>query len=191
MVKPKKPPIPPKPALVAARGYARDKADFARLQAAGLAPRAIYRADKGETLGKFKMRAGELLGVVDGLLALGAGRRAIGAAVKLVHGWGAAVLDVETGCTSTQHGVKMLNAALDPPKPSAEYLARITAEKREAWRVKNRVMPKAQAFLIWRNPNMSVAEKLALMQGWTKDIAYREFGHTGRPAGRPYKNPKE
>ena len=191
MPKPKKTPIQPKPAPVAVRWYAPDAKAEARLLALGAPQRAIYRGWKGETPGKFKMRDGEFLGVVDGLLAFGRTRRQIGAVVALIHSWGDTVLDCETGRDSCRHGVSMLNDALDPPQPSAEYLARITAEKREAWRVKNRVMPKAQAFPIWRNPAMSVAEKLALMQGWTKDIAYREFGHTGRPAGRPYKNPNK
>ena len=55
-------------------------------------------------------------------------RRDIGAAVKLVHSWGATVLDVETGRDSRSSGVQMLNDALDPPKPSPEFMAEIARQ---------------------------------------------------------------
>jgi hypothetical protein len=168
----------------AVRGYARHEKDAKRLEAAGLLPRQIYRADKGQALGKFKMRTGEFLGVVDGLLAFGKCRRDIGAAVKLVHSWGAAVLDVETWCISTQHGVKMLNAALDPPKPSPEYMAELARQKAEKRRKDNGVMGNREATIIWRNPKFSVAEAIDLMPGWRPATAYKVLGKRDVPAGR-------
>lgn len=168
----------------AVRGYARNDKDAARLEAAGLAPRQIYRADKGQTLNKFKMRDGEALGVVDGLLAFGKGRRDIGAAVKLVHSWGAAVLDVETGRISTQHGVQMLNDALDPPKPSPEFMAEIARQRAEKRRRDNGVMGVREATIIWRNPKFSVAEAIDLMPGWRAANAYKVLGKRDVPAGR-------
>jgi len=173
-----------KPAPFATRGYARHEKDAKRLEAAGLLPRQIYRADKGQTLDKFKMRPGEYLGVVDGLLAFGSGRRAIGLAVKLVHSWGAAVLDVETGCISTQHGVKMLNAAIDPPKPSKEYMAELAREKAEKRRKELGVMAVREATIIWRNPKLSVKEAIDLMHGWKPANAYKVLGKRDVPAGR-------
>lgn len=185
MVKTKKPVIPPK----AVRWFAPTEKAEKRLIALGAPKGHIYRGWKGEEPGKFKMRDGEFLGVVDGLLAFGHTRRQIGKAVALIHSWGATVLDVETGRDSCRHGVSMLNAALDPPKPSAEYLAQLQEERREAWRQKHRVMPKGKAYPIWRDPVLSLPEKLARMDGWTKDMAYRAFGPTGRPAGRRHKKP--
>src|ERR1700730_13587256 len=88
------------------RGYARDKKDEARLRAAGV--KTIYRADKGETPGKFKMRKGETLGVVDGLLAFGNAKSDMVAGVKLVHSWGASVRDAETGLCSRSDGAEMM-----------------------------------------------------------------------------------
>jgi hypothetical protein len=186
MPKAKKAQIQPK----AVRGYARHERDVKRLEASGLPTNHIYRADKGELPGKFKMRPGEFLGVVDGLLAFGPTRRPFSAAVALIHAQGATVLDVESGLNSREHGVEMANLALNPPQPSAEYLAQVAEERREAWRKKHRVMPKDQAFPIWRNPVLSLPEKLDLMRGWTKDMAYKAFGPTGRPAGRRHKKPK-
>ena len=171
---------PPK----AVRGYARHERDAARLETAGLTPRQIYRADKGQTLDKFKMRQGEALGVVDGLLAFGKGRRDIGAAVKLVHGWGAVVLDVETGRDSRSAGVQMLNDALDPPKPSPEYMAELARQKAAKRRKDNGVMGNREATIIWRNPKFSVAEAIDLMPGWRPATAYKVLGKRDVPAGR-------
>ena len=168
----------------AVRGYARHEKDAKRLEAAGLLPRQIYRADKGQTLGKFKMRQGEALGVVDGLLAFGPGRRAMGAAVKLVHEWGATVLDVETLIDSRNHGVQMLNAAIDPPKPSKEYMAELARQKAEKRRKDNGVMGNREATIIWRNPKFSVAEAIDLMPGWRPATAYKVLGKRDVPAGR-------
>jgi len=168
----------------AVRGYARHEKDAKRLEAAGLLPRQIYRADKGQTLDKFKMRQGEYLGCVDGLLAFGPGRRAIGAAVKLIHSWGARALDVETGRDTCNHGVQMLNEAIDPPKPSAEYMAELARQKAAQSRKSRGVMGEREALVIWRNPKFSVAEAIDLMPGWRPATAYKVLGKRDVPAGR-------
>lgn len=174
----------PKPAPQAVRGYARDQKDAKRLEAAGLLPRQIYRADKGEVPGKFKMRQDEFLGVVDGLLAFGKGRRAIDAAVTLVHSWGATVLDVETGRNSRASGVQMMNEALDPPKPSPEYMAELARQKAATRRRESGQMAEREALIIWRNPKFSVAEAIDLMHGWRPATAYKVLGARGVTAGR-------
>lgn len=166
----------------AVRGYARNEKDAVRLEASGLTSRQIYRADNGHALGKFKMRKGESLGVVDGLLAFGKGRRDMDAAVKLVHSWGATVLDVETGMNSRANGVEMMNLALNPPKPSPEYMAQL-ARDRFAKKRKG-AMPIREATIVWRNPKLSVAEAIDLMHGWKAATAYKHLGKRDVPAGR-------
>lgn len=168
----------------AVRGYARHEKDAKRLITAGIPDKYIYRADKKEVIGKFKMRKGEYLGVVDGLLAFGTGRRAIDVAVKLIHDQGATVLDVETGRDSRASGVQMLNEALDPPRPSKEYMAELARQKAVVARVARGVMLERDAIVIWRNPKFSVAEAIDLMHGWRPATAYKVLGRRDVPAGR-------
>lgn len=167
------------PAPEISRGYAASAADEKRLKAAGI--KTIYAGYSGEVPGKFKMRRGELLGVVNGLRAFGDGRREMNAAVKLVHSWGAAIIDIETGLRSDRDGVEMLHLALSPRRPSAVY--QDMAAKAARVRVKGR-MPKREALIIWRDPKLSVAEALDLMTKWTQGSAYRQLGPRGVPAGR-------
>lgn len=168
----------------AVRGYARHEKDAKRLEAAGLLPRQIYRADKGEVPGKFKMRPGEFLGVVDGLLAFGPTRRPFAAAVALIHAQGATILDVETGLNSRDNGVAMMDTALNPPKPSPEYLAEVARQRAEKRRKDNGVMAIREATIIWRNPKLSVVEAIDLMHGWRPATAYKVLGRRDVPAGR-------
>ncbi len=184
MAKPKTPPI-------VARWYAPDKKTEARLIYLGARPKHIYSGwTKAEHWDRITMRSGEALGVVDGLRAFGTTKRPVKAAVAHFHAQGATIVDIESGNDSRTHGIEMLDEIEKPAKPSAEYLAQLQEEKREAWRQKHRVMPKEKAYIIWRHPVMSVKEKLDLMHGWTKDVAYREFKETGRPAGRRHKKPE-
>jgi hypothetical protein len=179
----------PKTPLKATRSYAPNQKAFDRLEAVGVNPRHIYRGwTDEETFGKFTMRTGEYLGVVDGLKAFGKTKRPALAAIKLVHSWGATILDVETGKDSRSNGADMLDEIIKPPKPSPEYLAKVAEERKAKWREKNGVMPAREAFQIWKHPKMSVAEKLDLMHGWTKQAAYNEFKKTGAPAGRRTKD---
>lgn len=163
----------------AIRGYARNAADEKRLRDAGV--KTIYRADKGETPGRFKMRKGELLGVVDGLRAFGEARRDLIAAERMIHGWGAVIADVETGLRSDRNGIEMMARALGPNRPSAEFKEMQAKSVRE--RVKGR-MPKREALAIWRNPKLSVREAIELMKGWTQTTAYNQLGKRDVPAGR-------
>lgn len=167
-------------AIVIARGFARNDSDETRLKQAGI--RVIYRADRGEGLGRFKLRPGEFLGVVDGLRALGDGRRQMRDAIKLVHSWQAAVIDAETKLRSDRDGVEMLHKALSPKGPSAEFAAEMQARSvRE--RVKGR-MPKREALILWRNPKLSTAEAIELMTKWSQSAAYNQLGRRDVPAGR-------
>ena len=162
-----------------ARGYAANVADEKRLRAWGV--KTIYRGDKGEILDRFRMRKGELLGAVNGLRAFGEARRGIVDAVKMVHGWGAAVIDAETGLRSDKDGVEMLSQALAPRRPSDDY------RKAQAAGVANRVkgrMPKREALMIWRNPKFSVREAIELMTKWSQATAYKQLGKRDVPAGR-------
>lgn len=176
----KKPKTPPN----AARGYAPDKKTFARLVAAGVSPAKIYLGYEKQTPDKFKMRPGEYLGVVNGLLAFGKGRRGIDAAVRKIHAEGAAVLDVETGLDSREHGVRMMNEALDPPKPSKEYMAELARQKAIVNRIAKGAMLERDAIIIWRNPKFSVKEAIDLMHGWKPATAYKVLGRRDVPAGR-------
>ena len=81
------------------RGYARNERDERRLIAAGV--KKIYREDRGvEQWGNWKLRKGETLGVVNGLLAFGTNRRAMMRALDKAAEWGAVIVDVETGYRS-------------------------------------------------------------------------------------------
>jgi hypothetical protein len=174
------------------RWYAPDEKTLKRLMALGAPKQHIFHGwSKTEHWERVKMRAGESLGVVDGLRAFGKTKRPVKQAVAHFHAQGATIVDIESGEDSRTHGIAMLDDIERAAKPSAAYLAQLEEERREAWRQKHRVMPKEKAYTIWRHPTMKVYEKLDLMHGWTKDVAYREFGHTGRPAGRPLKKSKE
>jgi len=153
-----------------ARGYARDESDSKRLKAAGV--KTIYRADRGETLDRFRMRNGEFLGVVDGLRAFG-GRREIGKAVKLIHSWGCTVIDAETGLQSRQDGVEMMRQAIAPKlKPGrAEELQILSAKSR----TDDGRLSKRKAEMIWRNRGYTVEETVEL-SGWPQATAYHVFG---------------
>lgn len=162
------------------RGYARNAGDEKRLRAAGVT-KPVYRADKGEKPGKFKMRRGEVLGVVDGLRAFGDAKGDMVAAVKLVHSWGATIRDAETGLCSRRDGAEMMANALGPKRPSKDF------QEMQAKAAKSRVkgrMPMREAQAIWRDSKLSVAEKLELMRGWSKFAAYNELGKTGIVSGR-------
>lgn len=175
----------PKTHETPARWYAPDEKAQKRMLALGVPKSKIYTGwTKTECWGRVTMRKGEMLGVLDGLQAFGKTERPVKQAVAHFHGQGATIIDIETGKDSRTHGITMLDEITKPPKPSAEYLAKMKEERREAWRQRHGVMPKAQAYAIWRHPVMSVHEKLKLMDGWTKDMAYQAFKETGRPAGR-------
>src|ERR1017187_7545075 len=93
------------------RGYARNSRDEKRLQAAGV--KKIYREDRGsEQWGNWKMRKGERLGVVNGLLAFATNRKGMMAALAKVESWGAIIVDVEAGLRSDKHSAKLLDLGL-------------------------------------------------------------------------------
>ena len=164
------------------RGYARHAADEKRLKLAGV--RLIYRNDKpSELWGKWRMRQGELLGVVDGLRAFGEHRGPINDAIKLVKSWGAVVVDVETGLRSDLDGVEMLHRALNgrtlDPEFAAVMQAKATAKRLEG------SISEAKARRIWFDGRWSVAQKVELCgKGWSRRRLYKVFKKTNAPAGR-------
>lgn len=164
-----------------ARYLARNGPDEKRLLATGAKIGSICRADKGEAPGKFGMRKGEYLGVVDGLRAFGETKAEMVAAVKLVHSWDATIKDAETGLCSRRDGAEMMAAALGPKRPSKAYKA--MQERSVRSRIKGR-MPMREAQAIWNRADLSIDEKLALMRGWSKFTTYKAFGKTGIVSGR-------
>lgn len=173
-------------------GYARNTREEKRLLAAGLKPAAIYLEGRGnETLGRIKLRPGEVLLTIGGLRALGDSRRMMALVARLIHDQGAVVQDVDTGERSDQRGVEMLDSALSrlhgertmpDPKVASAMAARSAAAK-----VKGR-MPVNEARKVWgNNPMLGNGEVLALMPGWSEGSAYLTFGKRGIPTGRPAK----
>jgi hypothetical protein len=168
------------------RGYARHAKDEQRLIAAGLKERKIYLEGRGnESWGKWSMRKGEQLAVVDGLRALGSSRAQMVAAVSRVHGWGAVVVDAETGKRSDQDGVEMLDEALARIKGerSIGNRARSMQVASVAARTKGR-MPQREALKIWRDPALTSGEAIQRMAGWERGTAYKVLGKRGLPVGR-------
>jgi hypothetical protein len=125
----------PKALGTISRGYARHEKDELRLRAVGI--KTIYRGDRGETIDKFKMRRGELLGVINGLRAFGETRRDMVEAVKHIHAASAAIIDVESGNRSDRNGVELLNWALAKFIPTPEQ-ARAMQEASMVARLKGR-----------------------------------------------------
>jgi hypothetical protein len=168
------------------KGYARNSRDEERLIAAGLRERQIYLEGRGnESFGKWKMRKGEELGVVNGLRALGDSRQQIVARVSQVHQWGAVVVDAETGKRSDRHGVEMLDEALARIKGERTIGSR--AKDMQAASVKARTkgrMPQREAMAIWRDPALTGGEAIQKMTGWERGTAYKTFGKRGVPVGR-------
>jgi len=144
--------------------------------ALGVPRRKIYRADEGQTLGKFKMRKGEFLGVVNGLrgLVIGDSKKAIDEAVDKVHGWGATVLDIETGFDSRTHGVKMFRLAFAPKGPAPEIARDMQAASVQSRREGQ--MPIAKAENIWDDPRYHTVPHALEAMGWAPATAYKYFG---------------
>lgn len=149
----------------------------------GIPETQIYRGWKNEIPGRFHMRAGEYLGVLDGLRAFGNGKRAVNDAVSEIHGGGATILDIETGQDSRTHGVAMANEASRPRTLSPEAKRLLADERADKYRQKNGMMLKTEAYKVWWNRQLSVAEKIEITR-WSKSALYNTFGNPGAPAGR-------
>lgn len=166
------------------RGYARHKKDEARLKAGGV--KTIYRADDGEKLQTIRFLGDEDLIVVDGFRALGRDAKEITDAVDFVHARGARIVDLATQLNSRDHGHKLMGMALERRVPGAAHTAMMRAAKEQPHRTHKR-----EALAIWRKPELSVIEKLKLLEPWGytrywlySDEGIREgFGKTGN-AGR-------
>lgn len=165
-----------------ARGYARNEREEQKLRERGIT--IIYRGDRGEVLGRFKMRPGELLGVVN-LRAFGPARRDMVEAIRQVHKWGAAIIDVgdvNRPLRSDRDGAEMLDRALVKFVPSAEH-ARELQRRSVLARTEGR-MHKRDAQSIWRNPRLTTLEAIDLMRGWSERSAYNALGPRGVIVGR-------
>ena len=161
------------PATKITRGYARDQKDFDRLKAAGV--KTIYRADKGETLDKFRLRAGETLGVVDGLRAFGKHSAKMRDAVKTVHGWGASIVDVDSGLNSRSDGVEMHAKATIPASLMTPERAREMQEASAKKRTDGRWSP-ADAKRAWHSGAIKDGDEFKALTGWPPSTAYNKFG---------------
>lgn len=179
-------------AIALIRGFARNSADEKRLRTAGVAK--IYRGDNEfEAFGRWKMRRGEGLAVVDGFRAFGATRKAMMAGVRKVHAWGAVVVDAETGERSDRNGAEMLDRGLS--KHASETRAPTPGQAREMQRrsVKARAagapdrVPAREAAYAWRHSPTSSNEQIAEQTGWAWRTLYNKYGPRGLPPGRRQK----
>ena len=177
VIQPQKPKIP-------VRWYAPDQKAADRLLALGATERGLYRGDKGQIPGKFKMRPGEFLGVVDGYRAFGGGIRAITKAVDLIHKNGATVLDVETGQDSRTHGHILASEATSPRRQSAEYKRKMADEKAEKRLESKSGMTKHEIEIEWKKPGIMSADERAKYLRIPRATLYAKFGPSGAAAGR-------
>lgn len=168
---------------IPSRWYASDAKAEARLLALGATERGLYRGYKGQEIGKFRMRPGEFLGVVDGYRAFGRGKREITKAVDAIHADGATVLDVETGKDSRNHGHVLFDAATAPRRQNDEDRKLMAEQRADAYRKKHGMASKKEAHIIWHKIGPSVEAKAAAT-GWSRAALYGEFGKTGAPSGR-------
>ena len=153
----------------------------------GLTPDRVYLEGRGhESLGRIRMRSGEILATVGGLRPLGNSRHAIMAELARIHAAGASVLDVATSQRSDHNGAEMLDRALArlrgeivmPPGKAESMQAKSVAA-----RIGKR-MPERQALTIWRDPNLTIGEAIKRMPGWSPRTAYLRLGKRGLPTGR-------
>lgn len=173
----------PKTPLIPARWYAPDEKTQKRLIALGAPKGKIYMGwTKAEHWERVTMRNGECLGIVGGLRAFG-GLRDIPKAVKRFHDQGATILDVETKQDTRTDGVEMRNDLSKPQRRSEEYDKLLIEERADARRKKDGKMLKREAYIVWRNPKLSIAEK-ADLTGWPPSTLNAVFGPSGAPAGR-------
>lgn len=167
------------------RGYARNSRDEKRLIAAGV--KKIYREDRGaEQWGNWRMRKGERLGVVNGLLAFGTNRKAMMAALAKVKTWGAVIVDVEENLRSGRHSAELLDLGLRRRHGEASMKpgqAERMQEASTAAKTKGR-MSQRKALKHWRNPDLNWKQAIRLMPGWSRSTAYDALGNRDVPTGR-------
>lgn len=166
------------------RWYAPDQKAADRLLALGATERGLYRGWKGQIPGKFKMRPGEFLGVVDGYRAFGSGIRAITQAVDLIHKDGATILDLDTGRDSRTHGHILASEATGPRRQSAEYKRKIADENAEKRLESKAGMSKHEIQIEWKKPGIMSADERAKYLRIPRATLYAKFGPSGAAAGR-------
>ncbi len=180
MTKAKKPETRPEPV----RWYAPTQKAFDRLAALGAPKRAIYEGWKAEHWSKFKMRQGEVLGVLDGYRAFGDGVRIITKALDHFHGHGATIVDIETGRDSRAHGHILMAEATSPRRQSAEYKRKMADEKAEKRLESKAGMSKHEIEIEWKKPGIMSADERAKYLRIPRATLYAKFGPSGASAGR-------
>lgn len=166
------------------RWYAPDQKAADRLLALGATERGLYRGWKGQIPGKFKMRPGEFLGVVDGYRAFGSGIRAITQAVDLIHKDGATILDLDTSRDSRTHGHILASEATGPRRMSAEFKRKMADAKAEKRLESKAGMSKHEIQIEWKKPGIMSADERAKYLRIPRATLYAKFGKSGASAGR-------
>lgn len=169
----------------------------AYLIAHGVDPKRVYELGiEGETLSEIiaaaarACRAGDLLAMAKGARALGDSLAAISAGMNLIEAEGVAMIDpAEPAWRSDTADIrKMVERALGilhgEPRigDRATAMAVESAKVRRAKRDRRRLV-KAEADTIWHRDDLSIRQKLALMRGWSRAVAFEELGRTGVPPG--------
>ena len=162
---------------IVTRGFAVDQDGVDRLKQHGV--RTIYCAADGETLDKFTLRKGETMSVVDGLRTFGKTRKEIHAAIKLVHSWGATIVDVERNENSRDHCFEMLDRALNHRPLSSDRAAELAELSHAARRAAK--WPKDRAKRAWHNPDVKTIKAFVRLTDWPQSSAYAEFGPRFKP----------
>lgn len=163
--------------------------------AAGIPPKAIYKASEGYTPEDAKGRVrglGDALAVSGGLRVLGERRKEIRKAVDIYHADGSAIFDLTTERNSRFHGLEMFDDAwrkLDGEAriPDLEKHKEFSSKGGKARAAKYRKgrMTKRDALPIWRNGDLKVDEALEII-GWSRAAAYKPktgLGPRGVPSG--------
>ena len=152
-----------------------------------MASRPFTALTAAKSSANFRYVAASCLVVVN-LRAFGPARRDMVAAIKQVHKWGAAVVDLN-GLRSDHDGAEMLDRALVKFSPSPEY-AREMQRRSVLARTEGR-MHKRDALIIWRNPKLTNEEAIDLMRGWSLRSAYDKLGPRMIMPGRRAKRETE
>ena len=175
-------------AITVIRSVARNQSDEDRLRAKGHTK--LYRLDKPtETWGKWRMRHGEGLGVVDGFRPFGTVRGEMMEKVRLIHQkWKAIIVDVETGERSDMHGAEMLDRGLsrvvaETRAPDTARARAMQAKSVKARKDDGRVSARDAAYAWLHSPDLG-NEEVAEITGWPWRTLHNKFGPRRLPRGR-------
>lgn len=123
-------------------------------------------------------RLSELASTYDGLRKV----------IAVIHERRAVISETETGWRSddaAQYAMMLLDAAQDmrkgPPRKTSHANGALGGRPRKVPE-----MPPSEAELIWRDvvTYRTDGDAAAAMTGWTRTLAYRRFGRSGRPRSK-------